>query len=248
MKKNSPVNLGPVPQAILLKAIEDFKLPIVDELPATIVEAELNVVEAEQRLTALKAEIAPREEAAAKRQARRNALEQKAQGELEQNGEISSATSVELDALDKSDKQASIRASEDQVAFETANQNVALQRQFFQKALRKYYLNAPDGPAQKAIRELKETLEILPYALVNLMRIYDHARTNLGWDPHHHPLPVWYGPAGVLLDSLQQMRWPEWPEQIRPWWAPRHGKAPTADDILRDFSRMISDASRKEAA
>lgn len=248
MNDNPSGELGPIPQAILLKAIQDFQSPSDVKLPETVIEAELNFTDAEQRLRKLRQEIRPRSDATAKRQARRKELEQKAEDELTLKGEISSGVSGELDALDRSDKQAGLQRSDDEAALEAAVQNLALQREFHQNALRRYFLNDVDGPVQKAISELEEILEFLPYTFVNLIRLYDYARTELGWDPHHQPLPSWYGPAGVLLDSLQHMRWPEWPAQVRPSWAPRHGKAPTAEDILKNFNQMISDATTKKEA
>jgi len=246
---NSSIKPTTAAQAIILKAVHDFKNPPKVNLPEQVVEAELNVVEAENRLNKLKAEIQPQIDAAAKRADRRTALEQQAHRELAEDGQISSATSVALDALDKSDKQASIQRSDDDAAIDAANQNLKLQQSIYKRELLRFYLHSKDGPAQKAIAELRELFEVLLYSFLNIFRIFNHARTKLGWDASNQPLPAWFGPAGVLLDQLQNIRWVEWPAQIRPSWAAQNGKRPTAEKLLRDFVAMLADAEReKEAA
>lgn len=234
-------NANPVAQAILAKAVADFDRPVTVEAPDHVVEAELNLVEAQERLQKLQAEQQPRHEAVKKRAERRGDLEAKARLELEEDGEISSATSVALDALDKSNKQAAIQISEDLAALEIAQQNLEIQRQFYKRALLRFYLHDSEGPAQKAVAELREIIEVLPYSFINLIRIYNHARTKLGWDPANHALPAWYGPAGVLLEQLQNLRWVDWPAQIRPTWALKNGKRPTAEGLLNNFHTMLSD-------
>jgi len=234
---------------MILKAVNDFKNPAKIQLPDHVVEAELNVVEAENRLKQVRSAIQPRLDAATKRAERRAALEQQARLELAEKGQISTATSVELDALDKSDKQAVIGQSEDDGAIEAAEQNLKLQQNLYKRELLRFYLHSKDGPAQKAIADLRDIFEVLPYSFLNIFRIFNHARTRLGWDASNQPLPAWFGPAGVLLDQLQNLRWVEWPAQIRPSWAALNGKRPTAEKLLNDFTTMLAEAERaKEAA
>ncbi|BAK66426.1 hypothetical protein SLG_17510 [Sphingobium sp. SYK-6] len=159
-------------------------------------------------------------------------------------GEASAEASVTLSALEKALKKAEIEASEERAAISAAERIVSALQDAYQRASLKWKIHDPEGPAARANALIEGYIEALPAVVAQSVELY-HEATQLGWKPGHQ----WqYGPAGALIEILQNLKWPTWPHSFRPSWAPLNGVRPKVNEIVIDYLRMFREvASANEA-